>query len=127
MSGKFKREDGNFLYHTSCDACGSSDANAVYDTDTSYCFSCQKWDVLEKRPAPEKNPDFSGLEVVITRVKNKAIAYCSWEASKYKWMHKGRVLQEGSSNELDLHSVSLPSGDFTLECEASGKYQGVLV
>lgn len=32
--------EGTFLYHTSCDACGSSDANGVYD-DHTYCFSCQ--------------------------------------------------------------------------------------
>ena len=34
--------EGNFLYHTSCAACGSSDANAIYDNGTSYCFSCQR-------------------------------------------------------------------------------------
>ena len=32
--------DGNFLYHTSCEKCGSSDANSVYDTGQTYCFSC---------------------------------------------------------------------------------------
>lgn len=32
--------EGELLYKTSCDSCGSSDANAVYSTDTSHCFSC---------------------------------------------------------------------------------------
>lgn len=36
--------NGELLYHTSCDSCGSSDANAIYSSDTSYCFSCGKWD-----------------------------------------------------------------------------------
>jgi twinkle protein len=30
-----------FLYKTSCDKCGSSDANAIYDDGGSYCFSCE--------------------------------------------------------------------------------------
>ena len=31
---------GDFLYHTACSSCGSSDANAVYSNSTSYCFKC---------------------------------------------------------------------------------------
>lgn len=33
-------EKGNFLYHTSCSKCNSSDGLAVYDSGTSYCFVC---------------------------------------------------------------------------------------
>lgn len=29
-----------FKFHTSCPNCGSSDANAIYDDSSSYCFSC---------------------------------------------------------------------------------------
>jgi twinkle protein len=31
-----------FLRHTSCDSCGSSDANAVYDDGSMHCFACSK-------------------------------------------------------------------------------------
>jgi twinkle protein len=31
-----------FLHHTNCDNCGSSDALAVYDDGSTYCFSCNK-------------------------------------------------------------------------------------
>ena len=31
-----------FLRHTSCDSCGSSDANAVYDDGSTHCFACSK-------------------------------------------------------------------------------------
>lgn len=31
-----------FIKHTSCDSCGSSDANAVYSDGSAYCFSCRK-------------------------------------------------------------------------------------
>jgi len=30
----------NFLYHTHCEECGSSDANSVYDDGHTFCFSC---------------------------------------------------------------------------------------
>lgn len=33
---------GNLVYKTSCDKCGSSDANAVYDDDSTFCFSCSR-------------------------------------------------------------------------------------
>lgn len=36
-----------FLYHTSCDSCGSSDANAVYANGSTFCFSCRKTTRLE--------------------------------------------------------------------------------
>lgn len=29
-----------FIQHTNCERCGSSDANALYDNGSSYCFSC---------------------------------------------------------------------------------------
>ena len=32
--------DSQFKYKTSCDECGSSDANAVYDDNHTHCFSC---------------------------------------------------------------------------------------
>ena len=35
-------QEKGFLYHTDCDACGSSDALAVYEGGTGYCFSCEK-------------------------------------------------------------------------------------
>ena len=37
-----------FKYHTDCPECGSSDANAVYDNNTTYCFSCQNWARIEE-------------------------------------------------------------------------------
>lgn len=32
---------GRFIKHTSCDKCGSSDANAVYEDGSTYCFACK--------------------------------------------------------------------------------------
>lgn len=32
-----------FVKHTSCEKCGSSDAKALYDDGSSWCFSCHNW------------------------------------------------------------------------------------
>ena len=32
---------GNFVRHASCEKCGSSDANAIYDDGSSHCFACE--------------------------------------------------------------------------------------
>ena len=34
--------DSTFVKHEGCDACGSSDANAVYSNGSKFCFACQK-------------------------------------------------------------------------------------
>ena len=35
-----EESSGTYLYKTSCDACGSSDAKAIYSNTGSHCFSC---------------------------------------------------------------------------------------
>lgn len=34
---------GTFVKHIACDNCGSSDGNALYDDDTTYCFVCNAY------------------------------------------------------------------------------------
>lgn len=47
-----EESESEFLYHSQCDACGSSDANANYSNGTSYCFACSKWDKGEGGDTP---------------------------------------------------------------------------
>ena len=46
--------NSEFIKHTSCDKCGSSDALAVYDDGHTYCFSCREY-AAEGR-IPESKP-----------------------------------------------------------------------
>ncbi len=53
-----EQDSSKFLRHTSCDKCGSSDANAVYDDGTTWCFSCETYgseDNMEAAESPIKN------------------------------------------------------------------------
>lgn len=47
-----------FKYHTNCDACGSSDALAVYDTHT-HCFSCNAHGKNEGEYTPVESSSYS--------------------------------------------------------------------
>lgn len=40
VKAKYAPTEAEFLYHTSCPSCGSSDANSVYSDGHTYCFSC---------------------------------------------------------------------------------------
>lgn len=70
--------EGDFLYHTSCERCGSSDAKAVYSSGTAFCFSCESY--------------FSDVEGGGTRVKiNKDI---TTRFLGYKALHTRGITEE---------------------------------
>ena len=37
-----------FIRHEACESCGSSDAKAVYDDDSTYCWKCEKATLSEE-------------------------------------------------------------------------------
>jgi len=49
----------NFIKHVNCDACGSSDANAVYSDGSSFCFSCKK---TQGKDTQDTEVDFSVVQ-----------------------------------------------------------------
>lgn len=59
-------EKGEFVKHTNCEKCGSSDARAVYSNGTSYCFSCQDWGredgAVQVRPKTHKDASLLSYE-----------------------------------------------------------------
>ena len=54
----------SFKYHTSCDKCGSSDARAVYENDSSYCFSCGAWSKLDGHETGHKKESKMSKDLV---------------------------------------------------------------
>ena len=65
-----KREEGQFLYHTNCEECGSSDANAVYTTNT-YCWACNKskpLDEIPEEPVKEKPSGIGTKDIIFYEV-----------------------------------------------------------
>ena len=66
-----EQEAGEFLYHTHCGACGSSDGNAVYSNDTSYCFSCRNWDVVGDIKETSPKPTSQGGQMIDALLKGE--------------------------------------------------------
>lgn len=70
-------DSGEFLYHSACNDCGSSDARAVYSSGSSFCFACSKW-------SKEEGVD----ESVRTARKGKPMGLLSYE---YQGLNKRKV------------------------------------
>lgn len=45
MSGS---QDSEFIMHTPCEKCGSSDANSLYTDGHTYCFACEHYGQAEE-------------------------------------------------------------------------------
>ena len=57
----------NFLYHTPCPHCGSSDANGFYDDGHQYCFSCQTYThALSEGNDNERRPESISTHLILT-------------------------------------------------------------
>lgn len=68
-----------FVKHTSCDACGSSDANACYDDNSTYCFNCEAYtnSSQERRDLHMETPNVSlSNDTELKRLVSK------WQAGK---------------------------------------------
>lgn len=56
--------EGQFLHHSPCELCGSSDAKAIYSNGTAYCFSCLTWYGSEGGQMPTTANLISDLEPI---------------------------------------------------------------
>lgn len=54
MEKDTKYTEGVFLYHARCSNCGSSDANAIYDNGTSFCFNCRQFRTMDIQEIPTR-------------------------------------------------------------------------
>lgn len=68
-----EKQGGEYLYKTSCEECGSSDANAVYSDGNTHCFSCDK--TVVKAGPVDGIKKFSGSnnKDLITKITYKAL------------------------------------------------------
>lgn len=107
-----RTDDSTCLYHTSCSACGSSDANAVYTSGTAYCFSCGTWSVCDdtstnSRKANKKMRD-DLLNGEYKELKARAIpkAICSQYNYKLGVDNKGDTCQIATYYNKDKQPIA---------------------
>ena len=89
--------DSEFVTHTPCEKCGSSDANSLYTDGHTYCFSCQahvqgqeeagSFDVFE-------DPTIDLIEGSWTNLDSRKISYQTCKKFDYRvGQYKGKAVQ----------------------------------
>lgn len=77
--------ESKFLYHTACSACGSSDANGVFDDGHQFCFSCKAHTHAQKeqaiQPVKQSKQVSSTIEVQYLPLKKRKLT----EETCRKW------------------------------------------
>ncbi len=103
-----KNEEGTYLYKTNCEECGSSDANAVYSSDTTHCFSCgftrrlNEGEVMEPIPTQKEfKPTYLEYPPVIREIRQDTLKKFSYGFNKnldkhvaYMYNTKGEIVAE---------------------------------
>ena len=59
MKAPPSHDKADFIKHTNCDNCGSSDARAIYSDGGSWCFSCQSYEKDGEEQAQSEPKTFS--------------------------------------------------------------------
>jgi len=107
--------ESEFLYHTSCDNCGSSDANSIYSDGHAYCFSCntttQGQSTMELTPITKQESNFiTGEHLPLNKRKINLDT-----VQKYNYQDPNKDFQWlGTPKEAGLF------GEHT--CKGKGKY-----
>ena len=119
--------EGEYLYKTSCDECGSSDANAVYTSNTTHCFSCGVTKNLEATPKKEYemkefNPTYITYPDNIRGIKNPTLEKFTYGVNPnlgkhvtYFYDSKGDIVAEkyrGKDKEFGWSGDSKKAGLF---------------
>jgi twinkle protein len=121
--------DSVFLYHSSCDECGSSDANSIYDDGHSYCFSCNttKREINTVQTQTNKtNTDFiSGTTTALTK---RAIDYNTAQKFNYQtgaWFGRPCQIANYYNKDRQLVAQKLRYPDKTFQWLGDAKQSGL--
>ena len=112
--------ESEFVMHTPCSKCGSSDANSLYSDGHTYCFSCQAYGKSEedKQMVKEKPTTFlTGSHEVLVKRKLTEKTTRLWDYTVVR--EKGTVIQianhKTKDGELVAQKVRTVNKDFFVE------------
>jgi twinkle protein len=87
-----QESNSDFISRGPCDACGSSDANALYDDGHTHCFSCGKTvqgekvnaiDMVHQTPAAKGFKTFDPMQFVVEPLTDRAISLATCQKYSY--------------------------------------------
>lgn len=103
-----------FLYHTSCERCGSSDAKAIYSQGDSFCFSCRSVNSAKISPYVTQQAE--------SEMQDKPVRYPSDATKHYSegalaWCKKYEITVEQLLKETIYYSAARDQLIFGFEAE----------
>ena len=113
--------ESEFLEHTSCNECGSSDANSLYDDGHSFCFQCKTHKHGDQQPdtpkAPKADPFTNWVQGDYIDLRKRCI---SAETCKSLGYSVGEYMGQGchiapihnEKGQLVAQKLRLPNKDF---------------
>ena len=109
--------ESNFLYHTSCDSCGSRDNVAVYDDGHTYCFGCQHVTRENELTQSEQKETTGFINYDVNEIASRKIDYNTVQKFNYgTGAYFGRPCQianyYNSDRELVAQKLRYPSKSF---------------
>lgn len=114
--------DSEFLYHTACEDCGSSDGNAVYDDGHTHCFACKATgsaDGIEAEGTP-RQPKAGGLisgsvEAIPNRkLDDRVCAKFGYRVGEFRGKKCHIASYHDAAGKVVAQKVRLPGKDFTV-------------
>ena len=103
-----------FLKHIGCDACGSSDAKAVYDDGSSFCFSCRSVNSAKISPYVKQQNDAEVLDKTVRYPSD--VSQCYSEGA-LAWCKKYDITVEQLLQNNIYYSASRDQLIFGFEAE----------
>lgn len=118
----------NFLYHSPCEECGSSDANSVYDDGHTYCFSCNtlKKGVDDLIPQTNSNPELISGE--IKELSKRKIDFNTAQKFNYQtgsWFGRPCQIANYYNKDKQLVAQKLRYPDKTFQWLGDAKQSGL--
>lgn len=129
----FPDEPSEFLFHSPCEVCGSSDARAVYDNDTSYCFSCGDYQKSAltgvEKPAMKNKTNREFLDVTYKALSKRGITletarHWNYGLAEYQGEKVQVANYYDNHGDLKAQKVRFKDKDFSIigDLKACGLY-----
>ena len=121
--------ESEFLYHTSCDNCSSSDANSVYSDGHAFCFSCNtttKGNDLNNPVSTETSKEF--IEGSITELTKRKINYNTVQKFNYQsgaWFGRPCQIANYYNKDKELIAQKLRYPDKTFQWLGDAREAGL--
>ena len=125
-------DESEFIRHTPCEQCGSSDANSLYTDGHSYCFACETYTPADKTEEIVTNMDThdtSFLDVEFMELKKRGLTqktceFWGYGVSNYRGQRVQVANYRDATGKLQAQKLRFANKDFSVvgNLKKSGLY-----